>query len=110
MSVKERYGTMMDSAFGSYYEMFREKGALSKEQAVTMEELFDGGKISVADRQMFHKMLSFGVVKREGGVRYWLNEEKAVNPGKVLTQRILIIAAAMAVALGYCIIMGDFKF
>ena len=110
MSVKERYGTMMDSAFGMYYELFRKKNALSEEGALTMEELFDGVKITVADRQMFRKMVSFGVVKKVNDTRFWLDENKAANPGNVLRQRLLIVLAALILALGYCWFMGDFTF
>ena len=39
MSVKERYGTMMDNAFGGYYDLFRKQKALSSDMAVTMEKL-----------------------------------------------------------------------
>ena len=33
MSVKERYGTMMDNAFGGYYDLFRKQKALSSDMA-----------------------------------------------------------------------------
>ena len=55
MSVKERYGTMMDNAFGGYYDLFRKQKALSSDMAVTMEKLFDGTKPTAADRQMIRK-------------------------------------------------------
>lgn len=55
MSVKERYGTMMDNAFGGYYDLFRKQKALSSDTAVTMEKLFDGTKPTAADRQMIRK-------------------------------------------------------
>ncbi len=43
MSMKDRYGNLMDDTFNAYYELFRKKGAVSEESAVTIEELFDGG-------------------------------------------------------------------
>lgn len=104
MSFQEKYGTMMDGAFGFYYEAFRRKGALSKETALTMEELFDDYKLSVAERQLFRKMLSFGVVKKVDRQRYWLDEAKAANPGKVLHQRMMVIGAAAVFVLIYCIV------
>ena len=110
MSMKERYGTMMDNAFGQYYVLFRKKNALDKEHAVTVAELFGDGKPYVADRQMLRKMLSFGVIKRVNGDYYWLDEKRVENPGAVLKQRLLIIGLAMALALVYCVLMGDFTF
>lgn len=102
MSFQEKYGTMIDGAFGFYYEAFRQKGALSKETALTKEELFDGNKLSVADKQLFQKMVAFGVVKKADQKRYWLDEAKVANPGKVLRQRMVVIAIAAVFVLIYC--------
>ncbi len=110
MSVKERYGTMMDNAFGGYYDLFRKQKALSSDTAVTMETLFGEMKPTRADRQMIRKMVSFGVVKKSGDGGLWLDEEKASKPGNVLGQRILILVAAMILAVAYCWAMGDFTF
>ena len=106
MSVKERYGTMMDNAFGGYYDLFRKQKALSSDMAVTMEKLFDGTKPTAADRQMIRKMVSFGVVKKSGDAGLWLDEGKVSNPGNVLRQRLLIILAALILAVAYCWFMG----
>lgn len=106
MSFQENYGAMMEGAFGDYYEKFRQKGALSADKALTMEELFDGQKVSAAERQLFRKMISFGVVKRVDKKRYWLDENKAANPGGVLRQRMMIIGAAAVFVLIYCIVNG----
>ena len=92
MSVKERYGTMMDNAFGGYYDLFRKQKALS------------------SDMQMIRKMVSFGVVKKSGDAGLWLDEGKVSNPGNVLRQRLLIILAALILAVAYCWFMGDFIF
>lgn len=91
------YKKMMDDTFGQYYERFRELNALSKENAVTAEELFpDEQPFLFRDRM--HKMLSSGIVKRAGFDRYWLDEERAEDSGGVLKQRILIIVAALVIA------------
>lgn len=104
MSFQEKYETMIDGAFGSYYEVFRRKQALSKETALSMDELFDGSKLSMADKQLFKKMVSFGVVKKADKKRYWLDETKAANPGRVLRQRMTVIGIAAVFVLVYCII------
>ena len=80
MSVKERYGTMMDNSFGGYYDLFRKQKALSSDTAVTMETLFDGTKPTAADRQMIRKMVSFGVVKKSGDDGLWLDEGTMFGP------------------------------
>ena len=72
MSVKERYGTMMDNSFGGYYDLFRRQKALSSDTAVTMETLFDGTKPTAADRQMIRKMVSLKRV--EMPVCGWMRE------------------------------------
>ncbi len=96
--MSENYQKMMDSTFGKYYERFRELNALSKENAVTIEELFpDERPFLLKDRM--HKMLSSGIVKREGINRYWLDEERASDSKGVLKQRLLIIAAGVLVAI-----------
>lgn len=106
MSFQETYKTMIDGSFGHYYEVFRQKGAISKETALTMEELFDGKKLSAPEKQLFRKMLSFGVVKRAGKTQYWLDEQKAANPGNMMRQRMVIIGFAALFVLIYCIVNG----
>jgi len=98
--MSKLYGKMMDDAYGPYYEKFRALGALSKETAVTYEELFPEG-MDMLDRDRMHKMLSSEIVKRVGMNKYWLNEKVANNPGWVLRQRLLVIAAAIVLALVY---------
>ena len=88
---------MMDKAFGEYYDRFRELNALSKETAVTEEELFPNGR-PLLFRDAMHKMLSMGVVKRVGLDRYWLDEQRAADGKGVLKQRLLLILAAVALA------------
>ncbi len=88
------YKDMLDSAFSSYYARFRELGALSKENAVTREELFPNGETMI-DRDRMHKMLSMDIVKRVGMNRYWLDEKRAADGNGVLKQRILIIVIAV---------------
>ena len=92
------YQTMMDSAFSEYYERFRTLNALSKETAVTREELFPYGE-SMIDRDRMHKMLSMEVVKRAGMNRYWLDEKRAADGNGVLKQRIIIIIIAVILGL-----------
>jgi hypothetical protein len=92
------YGKMLDDAFGKYYEKFREKGALSKETAVTLEEIFPEGQ-EFLDSDRMHKMLSMGIVKRVGVDRYWLDEKVLANPNKILLQRFLLIIVAVVLAL-----------
>ena len=96
--MAENYQKMMDSTFGKYYERFRELNALSKENAVTIEELFpDERPFLLKDRM--HKMLSSGIVKRKGVNRYWLDEERASDSKGVLKQKLLIIVAGVLVAI-----------
>ena len=51
------YKDMLDSTFSAYYDRFRDLRALSKEDAVTLEELFPDGETMI-DRDRMHKMLS----------------------------------------------------
>ena len=92
------YQAMMDSAFSEYYERFRTLNALSKETAVTREELFPNGE-SMIDRDRMHQMLSMEVVKRAGMNRYWLDEKRAADGNGVLKQRIIIIIIAVILGL-----------
>lgn len=99
--MADMYKNMLDGAFSKYYERFRELNALSKETAVTKEELFPDGQ-NLLDPDRMHKMLSMGIVKRVGLNRYWLDEKRA-NDGKgVLKQRIwiLVIALILGTVLG----------
>lgn len=91
------YGKMLDDTFGSYYERFRELNALSKETAVTKEELFPEGQ-SLLDPDRMHKMLSSGIVKRQGANRYWLDESVVSNPTGVLKQRFMVLLLAVVFA------------
>ena len=95
------YKDMLDSAFSSYDDRFRELRALNKENAVTLEELFPDGQ-SVVDRDRMHKMLSMEIVKRVGMNRYWLDEKRAADGNGVLKQRIImiIIAVVLGVTIG----------
>lgn len=101
------YQKMLDSAFSAYYARFRELNAMSKEDAVTREELFPEGE-SMIDRDRMHKMLSMDIVKRVGLNRYWLDEKRASDGNGVLRQRILIIVIAviLGLALGILRRMG----
>ena len=92
------YQDMLDKAFTVYYERFRELNALSKENAVTRDELFPDGE-SMLDRDNMHKMLSMEIVKRVGLNRYWLDEKRAADGNAVLKQRILIIVIALILGL-----------
>ena len=95
------YKAMLDNAFSSYYARFRELKALSKEDAVTLDELFPEGETMI-DRDKMHKMLSMNIVKRVGLNRYWLDEKRAEDGKGVLKQRIImvVIAVILGVALG----------
>lgn len=90
------YKDMLDSAFTKYYDRFRERNALSKETAVTRDELFPEGETMV-DVNRMHKMLSMNIVKRVGLDRYWLDEKRAADGNSVLKQRIILIAIAVVV-------------
>ena len=105
------YKDMLDSAFSSYYERFRQLRALDKENAVTLDELFPEGQ-TVVDRDRMHKMLSMEIVKRVGLNRYWLDEKRAADGKAVLRQRILLIVVAviLGVALGVLSRMGILPF
>ena len=94
------YKDILESAFSSYYDRFRDLRALSKENAVTLEELFPEGQ-TVTDRDRMHKMLSMEIVKRAGMNRYWLDEKRAADGNGVLKQRIIMIV--IAVVLGVTI-------
>ena len=88
--MADMYKNMLDGAFSKYYERFRELNALSKETAVTKEELFPDGQ-NLLDPDRMHKMLSAGIVKRVGFNRYWLDENRANDSKGILKQRLLII-------------------
>ena len=109
--MAKSYKDMMDSAFGTYYDRFRELNALSKETAVTRAELFPDGE-SVIDADRMHKMLSMEVVKRVGMNRYWLDEKRAADGNGVLKQRILMIVIAVILGLGIALLrnMGILNF
>lgn len=92
------YKEMMDSAFSAYYARFRELGAVSRENAVTLDELFPEGQ-SMTDRDGMHKMLSMEIVKRVGMNRYWLDEKRAADGNAVLKQRIVMIVIAVILGL-----------
>lgn len=92
------YQDMLDSAFTEYYERFRKLNALSKETAVTRDELFPEGE-SLTDADRMHKMLSMDIVKRVGVNRYWLDEKRAADGKAVLKQRIIIIVIAVIIGL-----------
>ncbi|MBE6871209.1 MAG: hypothetical protein E7491_04575 [Ruminococcaceae bacterium] len=93
-----KYGDMLDSAFGEYYEKFRALNALTKETAVTTEELFPDGQ-TLVDADRMHKMLSAGIVKRVGVNKYWLNEKMASDSKEVLKQRLLVVAAGIVLGI-----------
>lgn len=101
------YRDMLDSAFAAYYARFRQLNALSKENAVTRQELFPHGE-SMIDQDRMHKMLSMYIVKRVGMNRYWLDEKRAADGNGVLKQRIIliIIAAVLGITLGILSRMG----
>lgn len=109
MSMKDRYGNLMDETFSAYYEMFRKKGAVSEETAVTLEELFDGEKVTMTDRQMVKKLVSYCTVRKTGERKYWLDEERAANPGNVMRRQLFIVLAALVLVLVYCGIVGNLK-
>ncbi len=95
--MADYYKHMMDGTFGKYYDRFKELNAVSKENAVTINELFpDERPFLMRDRM--HKMLSAGIVKRVGLNRYWLDENRANDSKGVLKQRLLIIAVALGLA------------
>jgi hypothetical protein len=89
---------MLDSTFKEYYDRFRKLNALSKENAVTRDELFPEGE-SLTDADRMHKMLSMDIVKRVGVNRYWLDEKRAADGKGVLKQRIILIVIAVIIGL-----------
>lgn len=105
------YQEQLDSAFGKYYERFRELNAISKENAVTAAELFPEGE-SLIDADRMHKMLSMEIVKRVGMNRYWLDEKRAASGNSVLKQRLILIAIALVigVTVGILVRMGILNF
>ena len=96
--MSENYKKMMDSTFGEYYERFRELNALTKENAVTIEELFPNERPFLL-RDRMHKMLSSGIVKRAGFNHYWLDEDRANDSNGVLKQRLLVLALGLVIGL-----------
>jgi hypothetical protein len=92
------YQDMLDSTFTEYYDRFRKLNALSKENAVTRDELFPEGE-SLTDADRMHKMLSMDIVKRVGVNRYWLDEKRAADGKGVLKQRIILIVIAVIIGL-----------
>ena len=95
--MAEKFQKMMDNAWGEYYERFRELGALTKENAVTLEELFPNEQPLLLKNKM-HKLLSMGIVKRVGINHYWLDEKRALDSKGIWKQRILIIVAGVLLA------------
>lgn len=95
--MSENYKKMLDSTFDEYYERFRKLNALSKENAVTIEQLFPN-KRPLFLRDRMHKMLSMGIVKRVGINRYWLDENRANDSNGILKQRLLIVVLAILFA------------
>ena len=96
--MAENYKKMLDATFDKYYERFRELNALSKENAVTLEQLFPNERPLLLKDRM-HKMLSMGIVKRAGINRYWLDENRANDSKGVLKQRLLILIVGLLLAL-----------
>jgi hypothetical protein len=97
------YKDMLDSAFSTNYDRFRECRAVNQEDAVTLEELFPDGE-TMTDRQRMQKLLSMGIVKRVGVNRYWLDEKKAADGNGVLKQRILLLVIAVIVGVAFGIL------
>ena len=106
-----KYQDMLDSAFAAYYDRFRQLRALSRENAVTIDELFPEGE-TIIDQKRMHKMLSMDIVRRAGLDRYWLDEKRAADGKGVLKQRILmiVIAVILGLALGILNRMGILNF
>ena len=106
-----KYQDMLDSAFAAYYDRFRQLRALSKDTAVTIDELFPEGE-SMLDQKRMYKMLSMDIVRRVGMDRYWLDEKRAADGKGVLKQRILmiVIAVILGLALGILNRMGILNF
>lgn len=96
--MASNYQKLMDGTFGRYYERFKELNALSKDTAVTLDELFPNEQPFLLKDRM-HKMLSCGIVKRAGINRYWLDEKRACDSKSVLLQRLGVIAAGILFAL-----------
>lgn len=94
--MAKSYKELLDGAFSEYYDRFRNLNALSKENAVTRDELFPDGE-TLIDADRMHKMLSMEIVKRVGVNRYWLDEKRASDGNGVLKQRIILIVIALAI-------------
>lgn len=109
--MAKAYKEMLDQTFAKYYERFRDLNALSRENAVTREELFPDGETMI-DADRMHKLLSMDIVKRVGMNRYWLDEKRAQDGKGVLKQRILlvVIAVVLGVAIGILKRMGILNF
>lgn len=105
------YQDMLDSAFADYYERFRRLNALSKDTAVTRNELFPEGETRI-DADRMHKMLSMDIVKRVGMNRYWLDEKRAADGQGVLRQRIILIITAVIAGVAIAVLrkMGILNF
>lgn len=106
-----KYQKMLDSAFTAYYDRFRQLRALSRENAVTIDELFPDGE-TIVDQKRMHKMLSMDIVRRVGMNRYWLDEKRAADGKGVWKQRIImiVIAVILGFALGVLHGMGILNF
>lgn len=109
--MAKNYKEMMDQSFETYYERFRDLNALTKENAVTRDELFPDGETMI-DADRMHKMLSMEIVKRVGLNRYWLDEKRAADGKGVLKQRIIliVIALVLGVTIGMLRRMGILNF
>lgn len=109
MSMKDRYGNMIEDAFGAYYELFRKRGAVSEDTAVTLDELLDGEKVTMTDRQMIRRLVSYCTVRKTGEQKYWLDEERASNPGNGMRRQLFIVLAALVLVLVYCSIVSNLR-
>ncbi|MDO4438068.1 MAG: hypothetical protein Q4B86_01275 [Eubacteriales bacterium] len=107
MASKNGYNELMNEAFESYYEAFRKHGALSKETALTLDEIFPAVELSFSDKEIIRKLKNYGFIKKAGN-KYYLDEEKLNKPGGILAQKLLLLFICAVFVMVYVMFADKF--
>lgn len=107
MSSKNGYNELINEAFESYYEAFKKHGALSKETALTLEEIFPAVSLSFSDKEIIRKLKNYGFVKKVGD-KYYLDEDRIKKPGGILAQRLLLLLICAIFVMIYVVFADKF--
>ncbi len=107
MSSKNGYNELINEAFESYYEAFRKQGALSKETAKTLDEIFPAVSLSFSDKEIIRKLKNYGFIKKVGE-KYYLDEDRVNKPGGLFAQRLLLLFICALFVMIYVIFADKF--